>query len=208
MNDQLSHLLELGHKAGALSGKLSGAGSGGVALFVCHPRRGSGAGSQDEAVRSERGDGRMSASFQEIQDKYLPLVEKRLEEFFARAAESGIGWNSEMSRYHFSTGGKRLRALIPCWVYSAYGKNPADAIDLGCAIEMIHNATLVHDDLQDGDTVRRGKPTVWKKFSEAQAINCGDAMFQFAFQILCELNLDPSVFRKIAAQNHSRHSWK
>lgn len=142
----------------------------------------------------------MKPSFQEIQDKYLPAVEKRLEEFFDRARESGIDWNSEMSRYHFSTGGKRLRALIPCWVYAVYGKNPMDAVDLGCALEMVHNATLVHDDLQDGDTIRRGKATVWKKYSEAQAINCGDAMFQFAFQILCELKLEAEIFRKIASR--------
>jgi geranylgeranyl pyrophosphate synthase len=142
----------------------------------------------------------MKISFQEIQDRYLGVVEKRLEEFFDRAQGSGISWNAEMSRYHFSTGGKRLRALIPCWVYAVYGKNPADAVDLGCALEMIHNATLVHDDLQDGDTVRRGKPTVWKKYSEAQSINCGDAMFQFAFQILCELKLEPETFRRIASR--------
>ena len=142
----------------------------------------------------------MKPSFEQTQEKYLPIVEKRLEEFFSRAVANGIGWNAEMSRYHFSTGGKRLRALIPCLVYEAYGRNPLDAVDLGCALELVHNATLVHDDLQDGDTVRRGKPTVWKKYSQAQAINCGDAMFQFAFQILCEIKLDPAVFRQIATR--------
>src|SRR6185437_14673588 len=88
---------------------------------------------------------------------------------------------------------------IPCWVYAAYGKNPSDAVGLGCALEMIHNATLVHDDLQDGDTVRRGKPTVWKKYSAAQAINCGDAMFQFAFQMLCDAELPAQTVRKISS---------
>jgi geranylgeranyl diphosphate synthase type I len=142
----------------------------------------------------------MKQSFEQIQEKYRPTVEKRLAEFLVRAAADGISWNAEMSRYHFSTGGKRLRALIPCLVFDAYGKSPLEAIDLGCALEMIHNATLVHDDLQDGDTTRRGKPTVWKKHSQAQAINCGNAMFQFAFQILCELKLDPAVFRQIATR--------
>lgn len=136
--------------------------------------------------------------FNRVQDECLPLVEKKLSQFFDRAVTEGFGWNSEMSRYHFSTGGKRLRALIPCWVYAAYGKKSAEGADLGCVFEMIHNATLVHDDLQDGDTVRRGLLTVWKKYSEAQSINCGDAMFQFAFQMLCELGLDADVMRKIA----------
>jgi geranylgeranyl pyrophosphate synthase len=139
-------------------------------------------------------------SFSQVQETFLPVIEQKLEDFFTQSAKNGMGWNAEMSRYHFSTGGKRLRALIPCWVYSAYGKNPTDAIPLGCALEMVHNATLVHDDLQDGDVVRRGKATVWKKYSEAQAINCGDAMFQFAFQMLCELDLEPSTFRRIAAR--------
>jgi geranylgeranyl pyrophosphate synthase len=142
----------------------------------------------------------MKTSFNEIQETYLPLIDARFEEFFANSEKNAIAWNAEMSRYHFSTGGKRLRALIPCWVFAAFGKNPKDAISLGCALEMVHNATLVHDDLQDGDVVRRGKPTVWKKYSEPQSINCGDAMFQFAFQMLCEMNLDASVFRKIASR--------
>ena len=103
-----------------------------------------------------------------------------------------------MSRYHFSTGGKRVRALIPCWVYAAYGKDPLTAVRLGCAIEMIHNATLVHDDLQDGDTVRRGMPTVWAKYSKPQAINCGDALFQFAFEMLCELDLKAETARRVS----------
>ena len=127
----------------------------------------------------------------------FPLIEQHLETFFDKMVRKGFGFSVDMSRYQFSTGGKRLRASIPGWVYAACGADPVEAIPLGCALELIHNATLVHDDLQDGDTVRRGKPTVWKRWSSAQAINCGDALFQFATAMVCEMKLEGSVLTKI-----------
>ena len=138
-----------------------------------------------------------SESFKTTQDLCLPLIEARLNAFFSDKAQDGLEWSAQMGHYHFSTGGKRLRALIPCWIYAAYGKDPREAIPLGCALELIHNATLVHDDLQDGDLVRRGKATVWAKFGNAQAINCGDSLFYFSIQMLSEMNLPAKSFQKI-----------
>lgn len=125
-------------------------------------------------------------------------VERNLSSFLERSSRQGLPFTTEMARYQFSTGGKRLRALIPCWVYSAYGHDPLQAIGLGSAIEIVHNATLVHDDLQDGDTVRRGQPTLWRKYSSVQAINCGDALFQFAIQMILELPLAPHLRSPLA----------
>jgi geranylgeranyl pyrophosphate synthase len=133
-------------------------------------------------------------------EKLLSLIEVKLADFFNRAKSEKLNWNAEMSAYHFSTGGKRLRALIPCWIFQTLGKNPIDAIPLGVALELIHNATLVHDDLQDGDVVRRGKETVWKKYSEVQAINCGDALYQFATMALEDLHVTPATWRKVATR--------
>lgn len=127
----------------------------------------------------------------------LPEIEAALERFLKRSEAQGIRFNSEMTRYHLASGGKRLRALMPCWVFEACGKDPLAAINMGAALEMVHNATLVHDDLQDGDVMRRGFPTVWKKWSPAQAINCGDAMFHFALEILLEQPLESSVARNL-----------
>lgn len=138
-----------------------------------------------------------SLSLEQIQKDCLPLIELKLTRFFDHARTQGIQLNSEMSAYHFSTGGKRLRALIPCYLYAAFNKDPHEAIPLGCALELVHNATLVHDDLQDRDQVRRGKPTVWKKYSDVQAINCGDALFQFAFEVLWDLNVSPHSLKRI-----------
>ena len=98
----------------------------------------------------------------------------------ARRLEASVGSDDLLdvaARYHLATGGKRLRALLPPWVCANLGGDPADALDLGVGFELLHNATLVHDDLQDGDTQRRGQPAVWARCGAAQAINVGDALF-------------------------------
>ena len=134
-----------------------------------------------------------SVGFEEIKNKYLPLVEREIADFLHHSQEQTGRAMAAMTQYHFETGGKRLRALIPLYFYEAVGRNAHDLIPFGAAVEMVHNATLVHDDLQDGDEMRRNRPTIWKKHSPAQAINCGDAMFQYAFSLLGRLRLDPSV---------------
>jgi geranylgeranyl pyrophosphate synthase len=91
-----------------------------------------------------------------------------------------------MVAYHVGTGGKRMRALLPVWACVNLGGRAKDALDIGAGIELLHNATLVHDDLQDQDRLRRGKPTVWSRWGAAQAINAGDALvFQGMSRILC-----------------------
>ncbi|MCO4762890.1 MAG: polyprenyl synthetase family protein [Myxococcales bacterium] len=77
---------------------------------------------------------------------------------------------------HLSTGGKRLRALLPPALVAAEGGDTAAACVLGACIEVLHNGTLVHDDIQDGDELRRGQPTLWRRVGAPQAINAGDVM--------------------------------
>lgn len=77
---------------------------------------------------------------------------------------------------HLSTGGKRLRALLPPALVAAEGGDVAAACVLGACIEVLHNGTLVHDDIQDGDELRRGQPTLWRRVGAPQAINAGDVM--------------------------------
>ncbi len=78
---------------------------------------------------------------------------------------------------HLQSGGKRLRARLALAATQAFGKPRSDAYGWAAACEMLHNATLIHDDLQDGDRVRRGHPTTWVTFGSAQAINAGDLLF-------------------------------
>ena len=135
----------------------------------------------------------MKALIEKCRKEILPLIESDLQGFFVSKATENLNHLSEMSSYHLSTGGKRLRALMPSILFAAHGKDPREAIPVGMAVELIHNATLVHDDLQDGDEVRRGKPTVWKKYGIAQSINCGDALFYFGVQALKPLKAAPEI---------------
>ncbi len=121
----------------------------------------------------------------------LSAIQAKIDEHLAAASARGIAFNVSMARYHLATGGKRLRALIPTQIFEALGKDPAEILPLSVAIELIHNATLVHDDLQDGDETRRGQPTVWKKYSPAQAINCGDALLYMGGDALLDLQIAP-----------------
>jgi hydroxymethylglutaryl-CoA reductase len=104
-----------------------------------------------------------------------------------------------MLDYHMETGGKRLRALTPLLVAKALGRDPAALIPLGAACEMLHNATLVHDDLQDGDTTRRGKATIWAQYGMPQAVNLGDAMFYYTVLLAQRLDV-PAVRREAVAR--------
>lgn len=89
-----------------------------------------------------------------------------------------------MARYHLETGGKRIRALLPPWVCANLGGEPDDAVPFGVGLELIHNGTLVHDDVQDGDEWRRGKAALWCKWGVPQAINVGDAMYFWGLEAI------------------------
>ena len=114
----------------------------------------------------------------------LELVEKTLDEVLPRADERPAVL-SEAMRYAVGTGGKRIRPLICLASAVAVGGKAEDAKYPAAAIELLHNYTLIHDDLpaMDNDRERRGKPTVWVKFGEANAILAGDALLALAYQV-------------------------
>ena len=90
----------------------------------------------------------------------------------------------EAMRYAVGGAGKRIRPLLCFGAAVAAGGTAEDARYPAAAIELLHNYTLVHDDLpaMDNDTLRRGEPTVWAKFGEANAILVGDALQALAFR--------------------------
>ena len=95
-------------------------------------------------------------------------------------------------------GGKRLRAILPWLVADAVGQSSDGLYDLGASIEIIHNFTLVHDDIMDNDSVRRGRPAVHVAFDHPTAINAGDAMLAVAFEVLAESpDFDDEHFRDL-----------
>lgn len=116
--------------------------------------------------------------------EYLPLVEQTLDEVLP-CAEARPAVLAEAMRYAVGTGGKRIRPLLCLGAAMAVGGSVEDARYPAAAIELLHNYTLVHDDLpaMDNDVERRGKPTVWKRFGEANAILAGDALLSLAFEV-------------------------
>lgn len=114
-------------------------------------------------------------------ERFGPAIESRLD---LALGDDPASLLATMGRAHLATGGKRLRALVPCWLADNISGQGERALELGVGLELIHNATLVHDDLQDGDTHRRGQETLWRRFGEAQAINAGDGMYFLGMEVI------------------------
>jgi geranylgeranyl pyrophosphate synthase len=143
-------------------------------------------------VRSECRSAEVREALERCRAEHGPAVERLIRETARDAAPRGSPL-VEMCEYHMATGGKRLRALIPLLAAEAMGLDPVRVRPFAAACEMLHNATLVHDDLQDGDTHRRGRETVWKRWSPAQAINVGDAMFYWTLALVGRVDAGPGV---------------
>ncbi|MDR3244547.1 MAG: polyprenyl synthetase family protein [Elusimicrobiota bacterium] len=93
---------------------------------------------------------------------------------------------SQTMRYAVLNGGKRLRPFLVICAASLFEGKIQSVLPAACALEFIHSYSLVHDDLpaMDNDDLRRGKPTVHKKFTEAAAILCGDALLTESFKLI------------------------
>jgi geranylgeranyl diphosphate synthase type I len=92
----------------------------------------------------------------------------------------------EASRHLISAGGKRLRPYLTVKACEAVGGLAKHAIPFAASLEILHNFTLVHDDVMDNDELRRGKPTVHKKFGEPMAILAGDLLFAKVYQAVLD----------------------
>lgn len=103
------------------------------------------------------------------------------------ALRGDVDLTATMASAQLSTGGKRVRARLALAAARDFGVSAAHAIAWGACVELLHNATLVHDDIQDGDRTRRGRPSGWAEFGVAQAINAGDFLLMLPFLALSEL---------------------
>ena len=114
--------------------------------------------------------------------EYLDLIEQALDAMIPQERPDVL---FSAMRYAVGTGGKRIRPLICLASAVAVGGTAEDAKYPAAAIELLHNYTLIHDDLpaMDNDRERRGKPTVWVKFGEANAILAGDALLALAYRV-------------------------
>lgn len=107
--------------------------------------------------------------------------------------------------YTLSLGGKRLRPVLALMACDLFGGNIDDAIYPAIGIEVFHNFTLLHDDIMDKAPIRRGKPSVYKKWDTNIAILSGDTMFALAYKYICKTKADNlreilDVFNKSAIE--------
>jgi farnesyl diphosphate synthase len=119
----------------------------------------------------------------------LDKVEQALSAWVPADTPAQLG---EAMRYAVLDGGKRLRPLLVLGAAEAVRGNAEAALRAGCAVELIHAYSLVHDDMpcMDNDVLRRGKPTVHVAFGEATALLAGDALQALAFELLAPAGTD------------------
>jgi geranylgeranyl diphosphate synthase, type II len=129
-------------------------------------------------------------------DELRELAESYLAEL---ALTPELHGQAESVRYALTMGGKRVRPVICLATAEAAGADPEHALPAAAAVELVHNFSLVHDDLPalDNDDVRRGNPSVWARHGEAIAVLAGDALLAEAFRLALSYPT-PSVGRELA----------
>ena len=122
----------------------------------------------------------------DLVDPALRAAVARLDPTSAAQSAYHLGW-TDREGHAAHGGGKALRPALALLAARACGAEPAVAVPGGVAVELVHNFSLVHDDLIDGDTERRHRPTVWAVWGAASAVLSGDAMLALAQEVLLEL---------------------
>lgn len=117
----------------------------------------------------------------------------------------GEGLAVSMCREHLASGGKRLRASLALHAMQALGRRPEGAVAWAAACELLHNASLVHDDLQDGDRYRRGVEALWSRYGMEQAVNAGDLLLMLPTLAVGRLSCAPAT-KWALAELLARHS--
>jgi geranylgeranyl diphosphate synthase, type I len=109
---------------------------------------------------------------------HVSVIEERMRRLCLGARDHELGrvvWE------HVAAGGKRLRARLALAAVRALGGAEAHGVAWGAACELLHNASLIHDDIQDGDERRRGQPSLWARYGVPQAINAGDLAIALSY---------------------------
>lgn len=137
--------------------------------------------------------------FQDYLDRYLPALEAEMQAVVA-TSEPSLRDLYGMLRYHMGwqdrefqpiagpqPTGKRIRPVLCLLCCEACGGDWEQALPAAAAVELVHNFSLIHDDIEDGDSTRRGRPTVWSVWGVPQALNAGDTLFTLAHLALFRL---------------------
>lgn len=140
----------------------------------------------------------MTDTLKSMMNEMLPQVEQEMRDvlgasdsqpanLFLQMMHYHMGWLDENLRPTHGNGGKRVRPVLTLLAAAAAGGSWRQALPAAAAIELLHNFTLIHDDIEDNSPTRRGRPTVWQLWGVPQAINAGDAMFASAHMALYRL---------------------
>jgi octaprenyl-diphosphate synthase len=111
-----------------------------------------------------------------------------VDDVISRRLASSVPLVSEVSQYIIAAGGKRLRPVLLLLVCGALGYTGSDRHDMAAVVEFIHTATLLHDDVVDESTLRRGRPTANESFGNPASVLVGDFLYSRAFQMMVETN--------------------
>jgi geranylgeranyl diphosphate synthase type I len=130
----------------------------------------------------------ISSMLQEIETELMRQVSRLDEEHslpFKEMLTYHLGWTGEGAGAEAT--GKRIRPLLLLLTTATCGMDWKKALPAAAAVELVHNFSLVHDDIQDNSPKRRGRPTVWVKWGSPLAINVGDALFVLSTLALTDL---------------------
>jgi octaprenyl-diphosphate synthase len=122
---------------------------------------------------------------------------KNLEESLSKSISSEISLATEVSTYLVNSGGKRIRPIICILTAKALGYKGNKLIQLASSIELLHTATLIHDDVVDESSSRRGKESIHKKWDNAHGVLVGDFVYSKAFQLMAGLR-NPKIIKILA----------
>lgn len=109
-----------------------------------------------------------------------------------------------ITQEHLATGGKRMRARLALAAAEALGQSRLRAAPWAATCELLHQASLVHDDLQDGDRVRRGSPAVWANHGVAAAINVGDLLLMLPWRAIDRIDAPEEIRYKLVRATAAR----
>jgi geranylgeranyl diphosphate synthase type I len=152
---------------------------------------------------------------EELTKIYIPAIEEELKQAAARIDGPQLNELHDMMRYHLGwigqgagakARGKRIRPLLVLLTTAAAGGEWERALPAAAGIELVHNFSLIHDDIEDNSPTRRGRPTLWKKWGLAQAVNAGDAMFSLAHLALTPMESTAPIEGTLQASNVLRRA--
>ncbi|MCA9932600.1 MAG: polyprenyl synthetase family protein [Ardenticatenaceae bacterium] len=148
----------------------------------------------------------MPTELKTLSQEMIPAVEAEMQavlhadgtqpDSFYGMMQYHMGWVDEALQPAVVNSGKRIRPLLCLLSCAAAGGDWQQAVPAAAAIEILHNFSLVHDDIEDASDTRRGRQTVWKIWGIEQAINAGDAMFAIAHLAMARLEergVDPAI---------------